>query len=184
MGAEKERYYREIEIAQEALRKSKILCLSENKNPVCDVYCLVSTEHQTFYAQIYEDGEDFILLYAKTCVNGKDDVIKTLSFTECEKLLSCFAEDSRIICEAKRIPRSDRVFCRLLECLPVRDMWYEYDGLLIDGVKTVVRSFYKGEPCAVLGFRSEEDLDKKMYSAGQRRFLDNLYITFGEILSG
>lgn len=182
MRTDKERYYREIAIAQEALRKSNLLCLSKNENMVCDIYCAVSVEHQTFYAQVYEDGADFIVMYAKTYVKGIDGEIKALPFTECEKLLSCFNADSRVICKVKRISGSNKVICKLMECLPVEDKWFEDEGIVIDGVKTVVRSFYKGELCGVLRFRSSGQLNKAGYNAEQIRLLNNLYIVIEDVI--
>lgn len=182
MGAEKERYYREIEIAQEALRKSKILCLSENENPVCDVYCLVSTEHQTFYAQIYEDSERYYVVYAKTYAKTVAGEFTTLPFSACEKLRNYPEAFAKIICDVKILPKNDEFICKLMGCIPVSDMWSEFSGVLIDGVLTVVRSFYRDRLCATLGFRCEEELDTEVFSLEQRHFLESLHIIFDGII--
>ena len=82
----------------------------------------------------------------------------------------------------KRISRSNKVICKLMECLPVEDKWFEDEGIVIDGVKTVVRSFYKGELCGVLRFRSSGQLNKAGYNAEQIRLLDNLYIIIEDVI--
>ncbi len=180
--AEKEKYYREIAIAQKFLRESKIDCLCKGKSMVCDIYCAVSLEHQTFCVQVYEDGEDFLLVYAKTYVKGFGDEFTTLSFSDCVRFSEHAAVIGKIVCGVKAVPRSDCFFCNLMECLPVSNRWSQTSGILIDGVLTVVRSYYRGRLCATVGFRCEEELDAEMFSAEQRHFLKKLYITVAEII--
>ncbi len=183
MCTKKELYYQEIGFAQETLKKSKILCLSKRENMVCDIYCAVSVTHQTFYAQVYEDGEDFLLIYAKTYVKGFDDEFTTLSFSDCVRFSEHPAVMGKIVCGVKAVPKSDTFFCKLMECLPVEDKWLEDEGIIIDGVKTVIRSFYKGELCGVLRFRSSEQLKVVGYNTEQIKLLENLYIVIEDIIS-
>ncbi|MBQ7999979.1 MAG: hypothetical protein IJ298_02020 [Ruminococcus sp.] len=184
INSEKEMYCREVAIAEQAIDNAGLEGTLKNKTKVCDIYCAVSLEHQTFFAQIYEDSENYYIVYAKTYAKTNAGEFTTLLFSVCEKLRKYPEVFAKILCDVKILPKNDKFICKLMGCLPVSDRWSEPSGLLIDGVLTVMRSFYRGRLCATLGFRYEEELDTEVFSLEQRHFLENLHIIVAEVING
>lgn len=174
-------YIRDMEIGRKALSDSKLTVTAENMPLICEVYCLTSVGHQSFYLQVY-DGPEFVLLYAKPYIAdhfGCRSV--SCSFEHSLSAGQHPAAKGAIYCGIHRLPKNDPIIRKLLSCLPKENEWIPKPSNMLDGVITLFHNHTIQPPC-LLGFYDAGAIEKNIYSNEEIDFLANLHQTIETII--
>lgn len=171
----------DIVIAQVALEESLLTTTVQNRPLLCDVYCIPSHNHQAFYLQVY-GGDEYTLLYAKTLISdfrGSDIVMYT--FADAIKADKHIAFKGDIYCGLKNLSLSDATINQLLMCLPSVEENCLEEGIVIDGVRTVIGN-QQHRPPVMLGFHDSCQITLNKLTQEQIDFMDDLYLYIERII--
>lgn len=174
-------YIRDMEIGRKALSDSKLTVTAENMPLICEVYCLTSFGHQSFYLQVY-DGPEYVLLYAKPYIADQFGYRSVSgSFDHCLSADQHPAAKGDIYCGIHRRQKDDAIIRKLLSCLPKENELIPQPANMLDGIITLVRN-HTIQPPRLLGYDNAGALEKNKYSKEERDFLENLYLTVEAII--
>lgn len=171
----------DIVIAQVALEESLLVTTVQNRPLLCDVYCIPAHNHQSFYLQVY-GGDEYTLLYAKTLISdfrGSDIVMYT--FADAIKADKHIAFKGDIYCGLKNLSLSDATINQLLMCLPSIEENCLEEGIVIDGVRTVIGN-HQHRPPVMLGFHDSYQITLNEMSQEQMDFMNDLYLYIERII--
>lgn len=148
---------------------------------VCDVYCIPSNNHQTFFFKLYRNEDEYIALYAKTLLIGLLGSHNHMcKFKKCIKAQNN-SQVGKIICGTRRISKNDAIIRELMECLPTKNEWHK-QVITIDGEYTVIRNHLQ-EQTKTLSYGSNPNFLENNYSESQKEFLENLYMRVEDIIA-
>ena len=173
-------YIRDIEIAKNALKETLIGDVEKDRKLLCDVYCIPSHNHQSFYLQVY-DGKEYALIFAKTCIwNGIRECVVMYPFEWTIKADAHPAARGDIYCGIKYVARNNQTLQKLMECLPTNDE-YSSVGAYIDGCTTLIRN-YQLSNTPFLEYKDAENIKHLSLTDEQISFMDDLYIHIENII--
>lgn len=167
----------DISIAQKALSDAKLDMAVSEDNLLCEVYCLTPFHWQTFYLCVYDNNNEYTLLYSKPYVkNLLGSEIVSVSFKNILKAKNHPACEGKIICGIKKFKKDNQTIVSLVNCLPLAEEIHEEPLLAIDGITTIVIN-KTSVPDTTLFFRSEEkEFCNNNYSEKSVGFLNNLCV--------
>ena len=167
-------YFEDIIIAEHALNELLLTCSVSLAELICDVYCIPSHNHQTFYMKLYQSEKDFIILYAKTFFADFAGFRSTMcSFKNCIDAQKHSASTGQIICGKKILSKSDATIKELISCLPLKTELINY--IMLDGENTIIINHLQKQS-TILSYSSNANFKLNQYSDNQKFFLNNLYI--------
>lgn len=171
----------DITIAQVALEQSLLTNTVADRPLLCDVYCIPSHNHQAFYLQVY-GGSEYTLLYAKTLISDfRGNDIAMYTFADALKADEHIAYKGDIYCGMKHLPLNDPTILQLLQCLPSKEENCLADGIIIDGVRTVIGNHQCSYP-VMLGYHDSCQIKLNSMSQEQAAFMDDLYLHIEKII--
>lgn len=178
---EKMKYFEEIEIVEQKFQEQMLNDIVCDAKLVCDVYCIPSHNHQAFFCKLFENENEYIILYAKTFIADRLGFhIAMYTFKDCVKAQNHNGSVGKIICGIKRLAKSNVIINELVSCLPSKTEWLKR-VIMIDGEHTVVRNYLKGE-MKLLSYGSNAKFLENDYTKTQKLFLENLYLHIEEII--
>lgn len=167
----------DISIAQKALADAKLDMAVSEDNLLCEVYCLTPFLWQTFYLCVYDNNNEYTLLYAKPYIkNLLGSEMVSVSFKDILKVKKHPACEGKIICGIKKFRKDNQTIVSLVNCLPSAEEIHEEPLLAIDGITTVIIN-KTSVPETTLFFTSEEkEFCNNSYSEESVEFLNNLCV--------
>ncbi|MBQ9941920.1 MAG: hypothetical protein IJP03_02815 [Christensenellaceae bacterium] len=168
-------------LAEAALEQSG-LPFVVNLPLLCDVYCIPSHNHQTFYLQIFDDGEYYLVLYAKPLITTfLGTRIAMYSFNDAlfPKTKGTYGD---IFCGMKYLQKTDPTVDALIKVLPVsNEITLDDKTITLDGITTLIRNF-RIDPPAELAFDRPEIPFSSALPLSHQTFLLELYIHLEKII--
>lgn len=177
-----DRYLSDIDYALIALEESLLLKAIKETDLICDVYAIPSHNHQAFYLQVYDVGEFFTLIFAKTYIIdrwGLDCVM--YRFVDAVEANKHPGFQGHVYCGIKHLPKTNDTIKQLIECLPQRNEFADESALHIDGVATIIRNYCSRSPIN-LAYYNSNDIKINNITHEQRLFLDDLYLHIERII--
>ena len=166
-------YYRDIEIAQTAIRDS---LLYPNGEILYDLYAIPSHNHQAFYAIIYRKDSHFEIVYAKTEIHSTkfEEPVRMYTFHTAKKASTKSHSDGRIIVG---LAKPDDEFIKMLmdTVSSVREICKNDKGIVLDGVLQAIRVFENGEIDKEIIYHDKDDI-LLSDDPTSKDFLDNMYL--------
>lgn len=173
-------YFAEVEIAEQMLQEQKLNNIVRDDKLVCDVYCIPSHNHQAFFVKLFENEDEYVVLYAKTYIADLLGFhIAMYTFEDCVKAQSHNGSVGKIICGIKRLPKNNVIIKELISCLPTKNEWLK--SVIIDGEHTVIRNHLQ-EEIKLLSYRSNAQFSENDYSEAQKVFLEKLFLHIEDII--
>ena len=148
---------------------------------VCDVYCIPSHNHQAFFVKLFENEDEYVVLYAKTFIADRLGFhIAMYTFEDCVKAQNHNGSVGKIICGVKRLAKNNVIIKELLSCLPLKTEWQKR-VVMIDGERTIVRN-HLHEETKLLSYSSNAQFTENAYTDEQKMFLENLFLHIEDII--
>ncbi len=174
-------YFAEIKIAEEKLQEQMLNNIVRDDKLVCDVYCIPSHNHQAFFFKLFENEDEYVVLYAKTFIADRFGFhIAMYTFEDCVKAQNHNGSVGKIICGIKRFTKNNAIIKELICCLPIKTEWLKR-VIMIDGEHTVIRNHLQ-EETKVLSYSSNAQFVENTYSENQKEFLENLFLHIEDII--
>ena len=176
----KKEYLEEIKIAEQMLQEQMLNNIVQDDKLVCDVYCIPSHNHQAFFFKLFENDDEYVVLYAKTFIADRLGFhIAMYTFQDCVKAQNHNGSIGKIICGIKRLNKNNVIIKELISCLPIKTEWLK--RVIIDGEHTVIRNHLQ-EEIKLLSYSSNAQFLKNDYSETQKVFLENLFLHIEDII--
>lgn len=168
-------YFTEIEIAEQKLREQMLNSIVRDYKLVCDVYCVPSHNHQTFFFKLFENEDEYIVIYVKTLITDRLGFhIAMYTFEDCVRAQNHKDSKGKIICGIKRLTKNNAIIMELVSSLPTKTEWLKR-ATVIDGEHTVIRNYLQ-EETRLLSYSSNTQFLENDYSEAQKLFLENLFL--------
>lgn len=181
---EQAEYNKDVCIAEKALQEMRLDSLICAEKMVCDIYCIPSHNHQSFYLKLYDNQSDFIVVYVKPIIiDNLGNQIKMYRFSECEKADKIQPGSGHTYCGIKHVPKSElSELLSIIQSLPQKAEW-ESGGICIDGTFTVFRLLNCANQICEFAYHDAKKLEAfNSLTNREKEYMMNLFLTFESLI--
>ncbi|MGN1403472.1 MAG: hypothetical protein ACI4XB_04030 [Ruminococcus sp.] len=138
--------FAEIELAKQEIHHLKLDQRFSNQDCICELYCIPSLAHLTYYMQVYCGGDGYEAIYARTIVQDNlGNIIHTHPFCWTKAAASRPDIVGKIVCGYCCLSEksAEKLSC-VLKMLPEGIFRDNESGVMLDGVRQVIRQWEHG----------------------------------------
>lgn len=183
-GKERDEYITDVLTAEKSLQEARLDSVICAERLVCDLYCIPSHNHQSFFLKLYDNLSDFIVVYVKPIIiDNSGNQIKTYRFSDCDKADRIHPGSGHTYCGIKHVPKNELLeLVRIIRSLPQESEW-ESGGIYINGTFTVFRLLNCVNQISEFAYHDTEKIEAfNSLSNEEKEYMQNLFLTFESLI--